>query len=131
MSASLDCMRCKRSLPLAAFPRPRLARPGVHDTCRVCAAGRTRVAALARTRFPHLWQLTPAVRDVLVLWESGRLAFTRALKPYGLEVTWAGFDPIVRVRPGSPAASPPSLPAVCAQTPLPAISFEVSPVAAP
>lgn len=101
----LECRGCRRSLPLFTFPRPALARPGVMDTCKSCASGRDRVAALARNGRPHLFYLTPEVRECFLAWETGRLAFSRALKPFGLEVIWRGFEPIVRVRPGSRAAA--------------------------
>lgn len=91
----MKCRVCERERPLSAFR-------GKCRSCRCCSAGLHRFRALKRNR-PHLRELTGPARECVLAWETARLAFTRALRPWGIEVTWWGFVPSVLVRPGSRA----------------------------
>ena len=82
---------CKRELPASAFR-------GRGWTCRSCGAGQRRFVALARNR-PHWRQLNGPARQCLMAWETARLAFSRALLPFGYRVEWRGFKPVVLVVP--------------------------------
>jgi len=93
-----SCCDCCRQLDLSAFSRQ-------SKVCRSCVSGRQRFGALARSR-PHVWAFSVEVQDFVRYYETARLAFTRALRPFGLEVTWRGFEPVVRVRPGSRLSAP-------------------------
>jgi len=94
MSVFRICSRCCVAKPADYF---QLTGGGYrHTVCRSCVAGAHRVAALARSR-PHLHQLVPEAASCLLAWETGRLAFSRALRRAGVDVRWRGFEPTVRV----------------------------------
>lgn len=92
MSEGRACARCGLVRPAASF---QLTGGGYrHTVCSSCVAGAQRVAALARTR-PHLRELAPEASAVLLAWETGRRALTRALRSAGVRIVWRGFDPVV------------------------------------
>lgn len=92
---------CQRELPLSAFR-------GRKQCCRSCVAGRHRFERLVAHR-PWLKDVTGPARECMLAWETARLAFSRALGPWGIEVGWRGFVPSVVVRPGSRADPVPRL----------------------
>lgn len=91
----MKCSHCSRDLPVAAFR-------GKCRSCQSCRHGLARFRRLAASR-PQLAALTGSSRDCVLAWETARLAFTRALRPWGIDVTWRGFVPGVVVRAGSRA----------------------------
>lgn len=86
-----QCNHCRLSLAEHRFPRR-------SNECVACVSGRQRFGALARTR-PHLLSLTLEAQRFIREWETARLAFTRALRPFGVRIVWRGFDPVVTVVP--------------------------------
>lgn len=77
------------------------------DACPSCQSGVQRVAALARQGRPHLLELNRDARSFMLAFETARLAFTRALRPFGIRVVWRGFEPRVSVVPRPGIESPP------------------------
>lgn len=97
----MKCRVCERDLASSAFAPGRL-------TCASCFAGQSRLSALARQRVPHLFELRGEARECVLAFETARLAFSRALRPAGVHVTWRGFEPRVSVvsRAGGKGACP-------------------------
>lgn len=85
------CNHCRLELAEHRFPKR-------SNECFSCVSGRQRFGALARSR-PHLLCLRLDVQRFIRDYETGRLAFTRALRPFGIRIVWRGFDPVVTVVP--------------------------------
>jgi len=99
------CNHCRLELAEHRYPKR-------SNECVACVSGRQRFGALARSR-PWLLSLPLEGQRCIREWETARLAFTRALRPFGIRILWRGFDPVVTVVPRLGCAGIESTPVDC------------------